>query len=201
MPSHRSAKACRLRCPHWRLQDGTVALSDHPVRLPPLHRSKTTDHGTVEWFDPFLASFHEGEPPLCWASPAHSGSMQQVPSRALPILSRNNASEQPLCGSSVVAMSWMVGCTAVSERLPVLGPSVGLRDGGCRQQGITPWTWSRRCSRRSWCSAHAADADDGLAVDLGLLLDDAGVHRLPLPHHHRGAGWSRSIVSAALTGS
>ena len=24
---------------------GTVALSDHPVRLPPLRRSKTTDHG------------------------------------------------------------------------------------------------------------------------------------------------------------
>jgi hypothetical protein len=24
-----------------------------------------------------LAPFHEGEPPLCWASPAHSGSMQQ----------------------------------------------------------------------------------------------------------------------------
>ena len=60
---------------------GTVALSDHPLRLPPLHRSKTTDHGTVEWFDPFLASFHEGEPPLCWASPAHSGSMQQCPRR------------------------------------------------------------------------------------------------------------------------
>jgi predicted transglutaminase-like cysteine proteinase len=58
---------------------GTVALSDHPVRLPPLHRSKTTDHGTVEWFDPFLASFHEGEPPHCWASPAHTGSMQQCP--------------------------------------------------------------------------------------------------------------------------
>jgi hypothetical protein len=35
--------------------------------------------GTVEWFDPFSASFHEGEPPLRWASPAHSGSMQQCP--------------------------------------------------------------------------------------------------------------------------
>jgi hypothetical protein len=33
--------------------------------------------GTVEWFDPFLAPFHEGEPPRCWASPAHFGSMQQ----------------------------------------------------------------------------------------------------------------------------
>jgi hypothetical protein len=33
--------------------------------------------GTVEWFDPFSAPFHEGELPLCWASPAHSGSMQQ----------------------------------------------------------------------------------------------------------------------------
>jgi 2-methylisocitrate lyase-like PEP mutase family enzyme len=61
---------------------GTVALSDHPVRLSPLHRSKTTDHGTVDCFDPFLASFHEGEPPLCWASPAHSGSMQQCPSES-----------------------------------------------------------------------------------------------------------------------
>ena len=35
--------------------------------------------GTVEWFDPFLAPCYEGEPPLCWASPAHSGSMQQCP--------------------------------------------------------------------------------------------------------------------------
>ena len=62
----------------WSLSGaGTVALSDHPVRLPPLHRSKTTDHGTVEWFDPFSAPCHEGEPPRCWASPAHSGSMQQ----------------------------------------------------------------------------------------------------------------------------
>jgi hypothetical protein len=64
---------------------GTVALSDHPVRLPPLRRSKTTDHGTVEWFDPFLASFHEGEPPRCWASPAHSGSRQQC-RRGRPVL-------------------------------------------------------------------------------------------------------------------
>jgi hypothetical protein len=40
-----------------------------------------------------------------------------------------------------------------------------------------------RCSRRSERSAHAADADDGVAVDLfGSLVDDAGVHRLPLPH-------------------
>jgi hypothetical protein len=37
--------------------------------------------GTVEWFGPFLAPFHEGEPPLCWASPAHFGSMQQCPLR------------------------------------------------------------------------------------------------------------------------
>jgi hypothetical protein len=58
---------------------GNAALSDHPVRLPPRHRSRTTDHGTVEWFDPFLASFHEGAPPRCWASPAHSGSMHQCP--------------------------------------------------------------------------------------------------------------------------
>jgi hypothetical protein len=34
--------------------DGTVALSDHPVRLPPLRRSKTTDHGHGRVVRPFL---------------------------------------------------------------------------------------------------------------------------------------------------
>jgi hypothetical protein len=59
------------------LGPGTVALSDHPVRLPPLRRSKTTDHGHGRVVRPFLGACHEGEPPRCWASPAHSGSMQQ----------------------------------------------------------------------------------------------------------------------------
>ena len=53
---------------------GTVALSDDPVRLAPLRRPRRQTMGTVEWSDPFLASFHEGESPRCWASPAHSGS-------------------------------------------------------------------------------------------------------------------------------
>ena len=44
---------------------------------PPLHRLRRQIIGIVEWFEPFMAPFHEGEPPLCWASPAHSGSMQQ----------------------------------------------------------------------------------------------------------------------------
>jgi hypothetical protein len=58
---------------------GTVALSDHPVRLPPLRRSKTTDHRHGRVVRAPLGAFHEGEPPFCWASPAHSGSMQQCP--------------------------------------------------------------------------------------------------------------------------
>jgi len=58
---------------------GPVSLNDHPVRLPPLRRSKTTDHGHGRVVRPFLAPFHEGEPPRCWASPAHFGSMQQCP--------------------------------------------------------------------------------------------------------------------------
>ena len=35
------------------------------------------------------------------------------------------SSERPICGRTVAAMSWMIGCTAVSERIPVLGLSVG----------------------------------------------------------------------------
>ena len=35
---------------------GTVALSDHPVRLPPLRRSKTTDHGHGRVVRPFLGA-------------------------------------------------------------------------------------------------------------------------------------------------
>jgi transposase len=34
---------------------GTVALSDHPVRRPPLRCSRRQIIGTVEWFVPFLA--------------------------------------------------------------------------------------------------------------------------------------------------
>jgi hypothetical protein len=37
-----------------RSRQGTVALSDHPVRLPPLHRSKTTDHGHGRVVRPLL---------------------------------------------------------------------------------------------------------------------------------------------------
>jgi hypothetical protein len=35
---------------------GTVALSDHPVRLPPLRRSKTTDHRHGRVVQPFLGA-------------------------------------------------------------------------------------------------------------------------------------------------
>ena len=35
---------------------GTVALSDHPVRLPPLHRPTTTDHGHGRVVRPFLGA-------------------------------------------------------------------------------------------------------------------------------------------------
>ena len=47
--------------------------------------------------------------------------------RALPLLSRNTASEQPLCDMTVVPMALMVGCTALSERIPELGPSGRLK--------------------------------------------------------------------------
>ena len=70
---------------HWgaaakltgRQQPRHCCIERSPVRLPPLHRSKTTDHGHGRVVRPLLAPFHEGEPPRCWASPAHSGSMQQ----------------------------------------------------------------------------------------------------------------------------
>src|SRR5215207_4773084 len=47
--------------------------------------------------------------------------------RALPLLSRNTASEEPLCDTTVVRMALMVGCTALSERIPSLDHQVGSR--------------------------------------------------------------------------
>jgi hypothetical protein len=38
---------------------GTVALSDHLVRLLLLRGSRRQIIGTVEWFEPFLVPFHE----------------------------------------------------------------------------------------------------------------------------------------------
>jgi hypothetical protein len=90
----------------WRLRQGAVRtvavvmigiLGQHRPQLPTpedrhccIERSPRCDclHfaakrrqiiGTVEWFDLFLAPCHVGEPPLRWASPAYSGSMQQCP--------------------------------------------------------------------------------------------------------------------------
>ena len=40
--------------------------------------------------------------------------------RALSLVSPNSASEQPLCGPTVVVMPQTIGGTAVSERIPVL---------------------------------------------------------------------------------
>jgi hypothetical protein len=59
--------------------------------------------------------------------------------RAIPEPSRRNASEQPLYGPTVVEMPQMVGCTAVSEPIRVLGPTHLLRRHGrrraCRSTG------------------------------------------------------------------
>ena len=48
----------------------------------------------------------------------------------LPILRWNNPSEQSLRGPTVAAKFWMAGCTAMSERIPVLDHSAGLVKAG-----------------------------------------------------------------------
>ena len=46
-----------LTCRYYGIsRQGTVALSDHPVRLPPLRRSKTTDYGHGRVVRPFLGA-------------------------------------------------------------------------------------------------------------------------------------------------
>jgi hypothetical protein len=48
---------------------------------------------------------------------------------AIRVLSRNNASEQPRCGPTVVGLLQIVGCTAVSHLIPgrALGHHFRLR--------------------------------------------------------------------------
>ena len=43
--------------------------------------------------------------------------------RVLPCLSRNNASDQPLCDLAAVGLPQIVRCIAMSEHIPALGPS------------------------------------------------------------------------------
>jgi hypothetical protein len=40
---------------------------------------------TPSWRPSMKEILHEGDPPLCWASPAHSGSMQQCPATFCPL--------------------------------------------------------------------------------------------------------------------
>ena len=47
--------------------------------------------------------------------------------RVILLLRHDKVSEQPLCGPAVGWYAEMVGCTAVSERIPVLWTTTGLR--------------------------------------------------------------------------
>jgi len=91
------------------------------------------------------------KPPLTSGNASHSAS-RYLPNRmhpgwdevlrAIPERNQKNASEQPLYGPTVVEMPQMVGCTAVSEPIPVLGPTHLLRHHGrrraCRSAGPDP---------------------------------------------------------------
>jgi hypothetical protein len=59
------------------VQIGTVALSDHPVRLPPLRRSKTTDHRHGRVVRPSLGALPRRRASTLPGFPVHPGSMQQ----------------------------------------------------------------------------------------------------------------------------
>ncbi len=58
---------------------GAVALSDQPIRLPPLSYSKGQVEDAIERFAIFLVPSCRRLPPLRWASSPRSGSMQQRP--------------------------------------------------------------------------------------------------------------------------
>ena len=90
--------------------------------------------------------------------------------RALPILSQKNAPEQPHCDPTVVGMPWMVGCTAVSEPIRVNWTISWTPRWRVTPSRSSPSRRSRRCSRRSWRSVHAADADNGVTADVLVRL-------------------------------
>ena len=87
--------------------------------------------------------------------------------RALALQSRGNASEQPLCGSTVVDMPWIVGCTAVSEPIPrgfprseasrcgptgrSLSPTTSMRSRRCRTREPGGCRWRQGCWAPSSC--------------------------------------------------
>ena len=89
----------------------------------------------------------------------------------LPCLSRNNASDQSLCDLAAVGLPQIVGCTAVSEHIPMLGPQFYSKLEG------DPWWGHPRAgavvAADAPSSAHAAGASDGVAADLtGALVED-----------------------------
>jgi hypothetical protein len=47
--------------------------------------------------------------------------MHPIRDEGIPIMSHYNVSEQPLCGPTVVGMPQVIGCTAVLDRIQVLG--------------------------------------------------------------------------------
>ena len=112
-----------VRCGrHGKSGQGTVALSDHLVRLPPRRRPKTTDHGHGRVGRPCSALFHEGEPPPCW-SPRH------IPAQC------NSAGWPSFCSGSTQRNS-----AGQRDRSPQPPDRVGRRGGACRslERSATP---------------------------------------------------------------
>jgi hypothetical protein len=102
--------------------------------------------------------------------------------RTLPLPSRNNASDQPLCGPTVAVMPHIVGCTAVSEPIPDgLGPVCAwwasvkgeLLPGRARCLGLVE-LWDVRVVRRRACSG---DLGGSPAIPVWSGADRPG-HRL-----------------------
>jgi hypothetical protein len=74
----------------------TVALSDRPVRLPPLPPQIRQIEGTIERFGSFLPPSYDGEPPLWLVLVPLAGPMQQCRcERAAPVPSSTESDEWP----------------------------------------------------------------------------------------------------------
>src|SRR5512132_924237 len=101
--------------------------------------------------------------------------------RALALLSRDNAAEQPRSDPTVVGMPEIVGCAAVSERIPVpcaiswtarstVTPSMGhLRDGAVAAVDARSVQYHRRCSS-PWGRMLTVDDGGGTHRVLGQRL-------------------------------
>jgi hypothetical protein len=98
----------------------------HPANMPDRMRSQVQVLAGPQ--NRLVTSGNAGHE-LCGGSPIGPIPCWDEVLRALPLLRRNNALSSPITVPSVVGVPWMVGCTAVSEPIPLFEPS-GRRHGG-----------------------------------------------------------------------